>query len=291
MKSIPCHLPMTDLQKSFFSARQPSCNLGEEAESRLRDFCWRARAGTMAVALSDEDFVAHVGGFAQLESLAELHASDLLTAFAALRQESSAVAQVAKRIEEQARAASQKLGGNSNVADEVHQVLSERLLVGDDARIASYAGLGPLDAWLRVAATRTALSMLRKGHKELPIESAFSESPAASGDLEIEYLKAKYAQEFRAAFRDSMAVLDDRQRNLLRMYYLDGVGLEELGQIYQVHGSSISRWMARARELAFNRSRELLRERVQISDEEIAEIVALVQSQLDLSVSTLLRDS
>ena len=113
-------------------------------EQSLRDFCARARAGAPDVQLSDKDFVAHVGGLADLESLSELHASDLLLGFAGLRQESVAVAELAERIEEQVRAATRKLGGNSSIADELNQVLCERLLVGAEARIAQYAGQGPL---------------------------------------------------------------------------------------------------------------------------------------------------
>jgi RNA polymerase sigma-70 factor len=56
--------------------------------------------------------------------------------------------------------------------DDVRQVLSERLLVGSaetSAKLGEYSGRGPLGAWIRVAALRTALNLLHE-RKEAPEE-------------------------------------------------------------------------------------------------------------------------
>ena len=54
--------------------------------------------------------------------------------------------------------------------------------------------------------------------------------------------------------------------------------------------STISRWLARAREQLFDDTREIVRRRLAVSEEELRELIDLVRSRLDVSISRFLRE-
>ena len=66
---------------------------------------------------------------------------------------------------------------------------------------------------------------------------------AESDDAEIRHLKTLYRGEFREAFQHALASLSVRDRNMLRQHYVDGLAMEQLGAMYQVHRITIVRRM------------------------------------------------
>lgn len=222
------------------------------------------------------------------------HADDVELARRCLRGDADALAALDRRIAAAAAAAARSLNESPSFADELAQQLRDRLLVAPSAeatpRLAAFAGAGPLDGWLRVAATRTAINLRGRSAREAPVtDSAIRQLPLSAPDLDAELLKREYGAEFSRAFAEALGRLDERQRNLIRMHYLDGVGVEALGVIYRVHASTISRWLARAREQLFDDTREIVRQRLAVSEEELRELMDLVRSRMDVSISRFLR--
>jgi len=108
---------------------------------------------------------------------------------------------------------------------------------------------------------------------------------------ELAVVRQRYRAEVEAAIRAAFDALDNpRDRNLLRLYYLEHVGLEQLGQMFGVHGSTVSRWLAALRETIVEATRGYLAERLGPAGNfaEIDSLIRAVQSDLDLTLSRIL---
>jgi RNA polymerase sigma-70 factor, ECF subfamily len=181
-----------------------------------------------------------------------------------------------------------RVDSSPQVADEVRQQLRERLLVareGQPPRIAEYAGLGPLGAWVRVAALRLALDVVTG---PAPVE--FTEAPAlaAPNDPELALIRSRYQGAYQEALRDSVQALDVRERTLLRMNVIDGLSVDRLGEVYGVHRATAARWLTRAREHLLDETYRLLSERLKVPLGELRSLTKLLRSDLHLSLQRLL---
>jgi RNA polymerase sigma-70 factor, ECF subfamily len=226
-------------------------------------------------------------------ALARLRAVDLGLASACLAGDPPALRAVDDLLRAEATRAVAELRQPGWLAEEVQQSLRHRLLLPDGdtpPRLASYEGQGALSRWLGVAATRTALNLLRDRRRETDLDEArVAELPAPDADPGLELLRRRHRGEFEAAIRDAFAALDSpRDRNLLRLYYFDRVGLEQLGRMYKVHPSTVSRWLAAIREQVFEETQRLLAERVGFASGELDSMMRLLRSDLDITLSQIL---
>lgn len=221
------------------------------------------------------------------------HAADLALASAALAGDPEALRALDGMIRGAAARAAGELGQPGWLADEIAVTLQGRLLVADgdsEGRLASYLGHGPLDRWLAVAAARTGLNALRARRRERALDdSRLAQLPSPQDDPELDLLRRRHRAAFEAAIRDAFAGLENaRDRNLLRLYYFDRLGLDRLAQMYRVHGSTVSRWLAAVRQNVFDETMRLLVERLGLPESELASMLRLLQSDLEVTLSRLL---
>ncbi len=130
------------------------------------------------------------------------------------------------------------------------QELRTKLLVGEDPRILRYGGRGPLLAWLRVAATRTAIDLIR-ADKAAPAESTsttIEELPQADLGPEVQLLREAYRDLFNDALAATMRELSVEDRQLLRRHLVDHLTLEEIARPYRLHPATVARRLAGLRE-------------------------------------------
>lgn len=181
-----------------------------------------------------------------------------------------------------------KLGGDLEA--EVLQDVRTKLLVpdGGPARIVGYAGRGSLHGLLKVTATRTAISMLRKAGREGLGDDAIVEAVGET-DPELAYLKARYRAVFREAFEEAVAALEPRERNLMRLHFLRKVTLEALADMYGVHRATIVRQLAKVRDELDRTTQRSLRGRLGANEREVEQVMELIRSRFDVSVERLLR--
>ena len=80
---------------------------------------------------------------------------------------------------------------------------------------------------------REALTLLRKGQREVPVDDVlvFERASADTEDAELRFLKDTHRQDFRRVFKKAVAELDAKDRALIRYHYLDGLTLERVGKI------------------------------------------------------------
>ncbi|MHB8879242.1 MAG: sigma factor-like helix-turn-helix DNA-binding protein, partial [Myxococcaceae bacterium] len=226
-------------------------------------------------------------------TLAAVHATDLYLAFACLLGDPLALEHLDRGFLRQVRPALERLPPGLTI-DEVQQTLRQKLLMrnGESApKIGDYSGRGALLHWVRAAAVRIAQDIARARNLEVALpDEALAQMPSPAPDAELAYVKSRFGAQFKAAFQDALAGLDQRDRNLLRLHYLDGINPDEMGRIYRVHRTTVWRWLTQAREDVFKQTRRLLTERLPLEKGELASLMNLVCSQLDVSISRLLRD-
>lgn len=182
----------------------------------------------------------------------------------------------------------QKISNQQGWMEEVKQVVREKLFVAQgekDPKIASYAGTGDLRSWVRAVAVRDAFGYFRKNKKEVTLEDGMlAQLSSGSDNQELSYLKQMYHKQFRKVFLEAMATLSERERNLLRLSYLDGLNIDKVGKIYNVHRATVARWLQKAREALLQTTRTLLIQELEISQESYESIMVMLHSQLDASI-------
>lgn len=171
-------------------------------------------------------------------------------------------------------------------ADEVVQRLRHRLLVPDAAgaptRILGYGGRGELRAWVRVAAVRAWLNLKRESPRHEAPETSFVAE--ASSDLELEILKGKYKEIFQRVFLDAVDALAPGTRLLLKLHYLDRLGMEEVGKVLGVHRLTVLRRLERARHELAEGTKERLESELRLDPPDVESLLRLIQSRLDVSL-------
>ena len=172
------------------------------------------------------------------------------------------------------------------------QGLRVTLLTGDRAGgpgIADYAGRGDLGAWLRSVTVRTALKSLRQARRDRPVDADLDALAAPGASPELALLRASCAADFRAALAEALAALSARDRTLLRQHFVDNLTIDELAPVYGVHRATAARWLARLRAEVLGQTRDALARRLGPAAPELTSVLRLIDSQLDLSLSRLLR--
>lgn len=257
-----------------------------------------ARRAWPELALADEAFVTHLAARLRpdedpVAGLAALKTSDLYLACAALAGQPAALAAFERTILSRVGRFVGRVDGSPAFVAEVTQALRIKLFVGADGapRLAQYSGRGALDSWVCAAALRTAYDLQRGADRRAGGDERELDVLAASDDAELELLRTRHEEQFRAAVRASMGALEPRARTLLRMYFLEKLTTAQLGQVYRVHETTALRWIAQAREAVVDGVRARLQAELRLSTSEFDELVALLRSRLDVTVRRLLATS
>ena len=247
----------------------------------------RAAAAWPSIHLNPGVFEAHVRARG---APAALELEDLYLACACLHRDARALqlldAQVLPRVDAVVR----RYDASDAFVDEVRQALREKLFL-PPPRIAEYQGHGPLVAWLRAAAARTALNALRPEQRHPRAEVDELEAlPHAAPDLDLLLLKGRHRAAFRAAFHKALAALPTRERTALKLNALEGMSLEKIGAMYGKDKSTVSRWLAQAHQALFEHTLAQLKEELGLGSQEAESLVAALKSQLESSLLELVAE-
>ncbi len=258
----------------------------------------RARTRFAGVEVGFDDYASHatrvIPNNASLDAIAKLHLEDLYIATGCTRGDPSAVRWFETHALPAADQALRSLDSSAAFADEVRQRVRTKLLAPSadgPPRIAEYAARGALTSWVTVALVRTALSLLRETKRaEKYAGGDWAETLVLPdvGDVEVDYLKQRYRQEFAAGLTDACARLPARDRTILRLHFMDGLNIDQIGQIYGVHRATVARWIAKSRVMLLEGTRQFLAQHLSLAPAEFSSLDRLVRSQLDVSLGDLL---
>jgi RNA polymerase sigma-70 factor (ECF subfamily) len=283
-----------------FEAAAPAatCPPRAELERSLAALVDTARAAHPSLPVDAPAFVAaiarHAGEGADVpDLLAHCHAGDLHLAAAVLAGAPGAVARLEEIFGGVLDAIAHRYARLHYSADDVRQIVVERLLVGDGERgpkLADYAGQGFLENWLRVTAVRICLDLEKR--KDRPREGPASDETVlalpAAADLELDAIKREYREQVSSALHAAARALDAGDRHLLRQHLVGGMTIDQLAVVYGIHRATAARRVSRAREQLISATRASIIESLGLATGELDEVMELVASRIDLSLTALL---
>ena len=132
--------------------------------------------------------------------------------------------------------------------DEIRQTVRERLLAGDPPYLATAAGRGSLAGLVAVIATRAGLDWLRARSRA---EARHEDSPrdlVASSDPERDHLRARFRGDVKTAFEAAVKDLEPRDRTMLRFHLVEGMTIDDVARLYQIHRATAARQIEKARD-------------------------------------------
>jgi RNA polymerase sigma-70 factor (ECF subfamily) len=251
-----------------------------------------AQAAHPDVHCEDERFAAGLGRRTlALDALDPARAADVWVVEAALAGDPAALNWFEKDALPQLIPALGKLRLDAAEREDTLQRLREELFVGRDGRrpkLNEYGGSGELRGWLRITLVRLGLKAIR-GRRPME-DDAVLEQHAVDSDPELLLAKAEARELFRVAFSDALAKLAVKERLILKQHFVDGLTIDQLGTIHQVHRATAARHVQAARvQLVETLQRELM-SAASISRGECDRVMAFVQSQLGATLKRRLGD-
>jgi len=215
------------------------------------------------------------------------HAADLYLACACATKVPGAVDAFERAFTEQISQAIVGIDRSPEFIGEALQLLRIKLFVKAPPKIGDYGGRAKLRTWLAMAAGRTALnlreSMAGRAHAALDAEPL-----AASGDLNVDYVRERYRSDFQLAVSLAVQRLPNKERTLLRLHLGERMGIDRLAVVYGVGRSTVARWLVAARTTLVDEARREAQARLGVSESELVAVGADLQSAIHVSLVRLL---
>lgn len=267
-------------------------------QDRLEEMLALARAEHPGVRVDAADFSRHLGAQVEAPSrgdpLAGLRVSEAYLAFACGHGDAEAIDRLRARFGADVDRALGRASSTGFSPEELQQRAWVKLLAdgsGGAPHILKYGGRGSLQGWIRVVVSRMAVDLLRsKGaqREHAVAREVLAEIGRTDPDPQFEVLRERYRDDVQAAMEAAFTELPPKDRRLLRGHLVERLGLDDLGAMFGVHRTTAARWVEKARMRLVDEAHAALRLRVGAGEQTVRSLVAMVRSQLDLSVSRLL---
>lgn len=182
------------------------------------------------------------------------------------------------------------LASSRDRVDEVRQIVLVRCLVASESAppaIASFSGRGSLEGWVRATAVREALGLERDRKRELRRAEVDGERPV----IPPWSLAEHYREPVHRAFVAAISTLAAPHRALLRLHYVHGTTTAQLANMFQVSRATLVRRLTEARQALLDRFSGELNDLAGVSPDDCVAVLRLVKEEIDLSLSSLLRES
>lgn len=184
------------------------------------------------------------------------------------------------------RRALARLRATDDAIEEVLQATRHVLveMQNPSAEQRGYSGRGELAGWLRVLAVRQFGRSHRRAQRHRSLdEAALDLLPL--GDAPEDFIaRHAYRQQLAEAFREAVTTLTSRERNLLRHHYVSRLSIDQIALLYGIHRATAARWVQRAEERLAAATTDRFRRDVPVGEESAQRLLALIHSQLSLSL-------
>jgi RNA polymerase sigma-70 factor (ECF subfamily) len=223
-------------------------------------------------------------------SLAQLVIEDVYLACACAERVRGAEAVFDRRFRRTIRRAVSRVLTSADEREEAEQRTWQHLLVRERnklPRIAQYLGQGPLEKWVSVASTRVAISFGRGETAERRLrKKAIVE--ATGVDAERLLMKGELREVIESAITRGLDGLTARERLVLKLYLVSGMTLDAIARSLGVSRQAVTKSLGRARTSILGEVEEALRDRMKMSKDDLASVLRLIASQLDVNLSRVL---
>jgi RNA polymerase sigma-70 factor (ECF subfamily) len=232
------------------------------------------------------------------EYLASLNADDLCLAVACAKGDEQAwedfYRDYRSYLVNVARTMTQDAGAAEQLADSTFAELYG-LRESGGARVSKfsfYSGRGSLRGWLRAVVFQLSADQHRQTSRLVQTEEPeemdrlvhASENQERTAAPEVSFVTERYRAAVTEALGRAVAELEARERLLLAYYYYDEMTLREIGQLFNVHEATISRWLTKVQK----RTRKLVEKSLardhNFNRREVSEAIELAAEEMDISV-------
>jgi len=266
----------------------------------LGRFVQEGQSGWPQLAVLPEQFICFLARHlspeaAEPKARSELRVGDLYLACAFGQGDPAAQAVLATQHMPRVRAVLLRSGIPDAMITDLQQDLYTRLVEqhNPDNPKRGYCGRGDLLSWLCTCAVRDARLRQKRATREVALERAADHAPQQPGQgnsPEVNVLTGQFKAVFQQAFREAVAALDSRERNLLRYHFLSQLNIDQIGDIYQVHRATAARWVKNAQERLSALTRRHFLLRMQVNADSLPEIMEQIQSLLSVNLSAVLKE-
>ncbi len=211
-----------------------------------------------------------------------LNLPDLLLAWASLEGDAAALAELDRRLCAVGLSVVKRIGCEAS-AEDVLQEVREKLLVGPRARLRAYEGRGALVRYLKAVVLTASLDRRRRDDAA-PRErddAALADLAAGDSGPESWVLRRNGAEAFNRAFGKALAQLTAEDRAMLRLRFVDGLAIEDVGRALQIHRTTAMRRLEKLQQTLHSETRRALRQELGASESELDSMIR----GLDLSLS------
>lgn len=214
--------------------------------------------------------------------------SDLFIVYACGRGDARAIRLFGDRFGAVLEGVRRRFGARAPRSEELLADVEQRLFApreGAEPRILAFGGQADLSSWLKVVATRILLNRLEGERTDEPIDEGLLEGLGLAWESPEHLLHREEARaHFRSAFGATVAELSARDRKLLRLAFVDGLTIDDLGALYGVHRTTAYRRLKQATDRLASALRARLREALQMTDAEYDSWCQSLRSALEVSV-------
>jgi RNA polymerase sigma-70 factor (ECF subfamily) len=240
---------------------------------------------TIVFTVFERYFEGAIGAQAEHDILA--NAADFYLCCACASTQSEACELIERQARDVLIGAIGRVNSDPEFIQDTLQAFWERLLADNAARLVGYSARGPLNAWLRVSASRFAVDRLRAERRHVHYRSELLEAITEGGSgPESKLLRARFAGGFRSALARAFKGLSPRDRNVLRLSIGGQLSVDGIGRAYGVHRATAARWLVQAKTKVFEFVQsELAGENAKLTETEMNQIAHLMGQELDFSLS------
>lgn len=112
--------------------------------------------------------------------------------------------------------------------------------------------------------------MLRRSTPDASLDAkGFDIAGVLASDVEVFQIRADYQSVLKDSFQCAVTARSDKDRTVLRLHVIDGLSIDVIGVVYDVHRATVALWLVRIRDELHDRTRRELMARVRIADAEI----------------------
>ena len=246
-----------------------------------------------SIAIALRDFEARLEILQPRPSSLAQHPEDLFMACACGMALPAALACFERDYLRPALTALRRFGSSQDFVEEVCQSLRAKLFLGTPPRIDSYAGNGPLLAWVRIGLTRSAIDLLRQNKRYAPLDIDIADQLIADATTpESHLLQNRSRQSLKAAIESTLNQLTPRDRTLLRLHFLDGMNIDRVAALFHIHRATVARRIVHLRRDILAAVRRTLPGSASDADSsEVHSLWRLVGSDVQVSLERLLKES
>lgn len=166
------------------------------------------------------------------------------------------------------------------------------------SKFSFYSGRGSLRGWLRAVVYQLSADMHRQSNRFVQTEepedmdrmARASAPPEREANTEVAFIRERYRAAVTDGLARAVAELEPRERLLLVYYYYDEMTLREIGQMFDVHEATISRWLAKVQKRIRKLVEKSLMRDHRFNRREIGEAIQLAAEQMDINVRDYLFD-